>query len=138
MSGVNEIKAKLSAHKNKLTRKYNVKLKCRHVSATEADDEIFQVEFEAVRGQEDGPYLLLQRTFLEEDEEDDDQCYVETNEEHLIGHYPKLDVELTRNRLLLYLPPPADETIEVSFQATDQEFQEVRRILAIILRQNVE
>jgi len=115
-----------------------IKLKCQHVSATEAGDEIFQVVFEAVRDQEDGPYLLLQRAFLEEDEGDDDPCYVETNEEHLIDYYPKLGVELTRNRLTLYLPPPTDETIEVNFQATDQEFQEVRRILAIILRQNVE
>jgi hypothetical protein len=114
-----------------------MKLKCQYVSATEAGDEIFQVLFKAVRDQEDGPYLLLQRAFFEEDDGDDEACYIETNEEHLIGHYPKIDAALTRNRLIINLPPPANDTIEVNFQATDSEFQEIRRVLAIILQQDL-
>ncbi|MEN8233160.1 MAG: hypothetical protein ABFR35_10855 [Thermodesulfobacteriota bacterium] len=114
-----------------------MKLKCQYVSATEAGDEIFQVSFEAVRDQEDGPYLLLQRAFLEEDDGDDAACYIETNEEHLIGHYAKIGAALTRNRLTINLPPPANETIEVNFQATDPEFQKIRRMLAIILQQDL-
>jgi hypothetical protein len=111
-------------------RESMMKLKCQYVSATEAGDEIFQVLFKAVRDQEDGPYLLLQRAFLEED---DAGCYIETNEKHLIGHYPKIVAALTRNRLTINFPPPANETIEMNFQATDPEFQEIRRMLAIIL-----
>ncbi len=114
-----------------------MKLKCQYVSATEAGDEIFQVLFEAVRDPEDGPYLLLQRAFLEEDDGDDTACYIETNEEHLIGHYSKIGAALTRYRLTINLPPPANETIEVDFQATDPEFQEIRRMLAIILQQGL-
>lgn len=45
-----------------------MKQKCQHVSASEAGDELFQVLFEAKQDQEDGPYVLIQRTFLEEDE----------------------------------------------------------------------
>ncbi len=113
------------------------KLECQHVSATEAGGEIFQVSFEAVRNQEDGPYLLLQRAFLEEDEEASDPCYIETHKEHLIGHYPQIGAVLTRSRLTINLPAPANETIEVTFQVADKEFQEVRRVLAIILRQDL-
>lgn len=111
-----------------------MKLNCQYVSASEAGGEIFQVLFEAERDQEDAPYLLLQRAFLEEDEGDDAPCYVEANDEKLIGHYPKLGVELTRNQLTIKLPPPTGETIEVIFQATDQEFQEVKRMLKIIVQ----
>ena len=114
-----------------------MKLKCQYVSATEAGDEIFQVLFKAERDQEDGPYLLLQRAFFEEDDGDDEACYIETNEEHLIGHYPKIDAALTRNRLIINLPPPVNEMIEVNFQATDSEFQGIRRMLAIILQQDL-
>ena len=53
--------------------------KCRHVSAGEAGGEIFQVLFEAERDQEDGPYLLLSRAFLEEDEGEPNLIGVETH-----------------------------------------------------------
>ena len=109
-----------------------MKLNCQHVSASEAGGEIFQVLFEAERDQEDGPYLLLQRAFLEEDEGDDAPCYVETNDQRLSGHYPELGVELTRNQLTVRRPPPTDETIEATFQATDEEFQQIRRMLTVI------
>ncbi len=112
-----------------------MKLNCKHVSTSEAGGEIFQVLFEAERDQEDGPYLLLQRAFLEEDEEDDDNpCYVETNDERLIGHYADIDVKLTRGRLTVNLPPPVAETIEADFNATDEKFERIRRMLGIILR----
>jgi len=79
-------------------------------------------------------YLLLQRAFFEEDEGDDDPCYVETNDERLIGHYPDLDVTLTRNRLTVNLPLPVAETIEADFKATDEEFEQIRRMLGTILQ----
>ena len=118
-------------------RESMIKLRCQYVSATEAGDEIFQVLFKAVRDQADGPYLLLQRAFLEEDDGDVTACYIETNEEHLIGHYSKINAALTRNRLTINIPPPANETIEVNFQATDPAFQEFRRMIAIILQQDL-
>jgi hypothetical protein len=111
-----------------------MKLDCQYVSAGEAGGEIFQVLFEAERDQKDGPYLLLQRASFGEDEGDDDPCYVETNDERLIGHYPDLDVTLTRNRLTVNLPLPVAETIEADFKATDEEFEQIRRTLGVILQ----
>ena len=43
-------------------------LKCRKASASEAGDEMFQVLFEANPEQEDGPYVLIQRAWLEEND----------------------------------------------------------------------
>jgi hypothetical protein len=115
-----------------------MKLECKYVSATEAGGEIFQISFEAVRDQKYGPYFFVQRASLEEDERNDVGIYMETNEEHLIRHYTKLGATLTRNRLAINLPPPTNETIDVTFEATDPEFQEIRRVLPIILPQDVE
>ena len=92
--------------------------------------------FNAEINQDNGPYLLLQRAFLEEDNRDTASCYVETNEENLIGHYPIFHADLSRNRLTLVLPSPTNETIEVNFQITDQKFRELRRILNIVLQQD--
>ena len=122
-----------SASKGKI-----IKLKCEHVSASEAGDEIFQVMFEAKRDQEDGPYVLIQRAFWEEDEGGPSSCYLETHDLRLIGHYPTLDMELTRNRFILRLPPPVSETIEVDFEASDKQFREIRRMLSIILQKDLE
>ena len=46
-----------------------MKLKCGYASASEAGNKIFQAMFEAKRDLEDGPYVLIQRAFLEEDED---------------------------------------------------------------------
>ncbi|MFO7803065.1 MAG: hypothetical protein R6V55_12295 [Desulfovermiculus sp.] len=57
-----------------------MKLNCQYVSASEAGDEIFQILMEEERDRDEGPYLLLQRAFLEE-YEGNDPFYVETNDE---------------------------------------------------------
>ncbi len=88
----------------------------------------------AERGQEDGPYLLLQRAFFEEDEGNDARCYVETNDERLIGHYKEIEVRLTRHRLTVKLPPPVNATIEAKFRATDEEFQRISDMLKVIVQ----
>ena len=99
---------------------------------------MFQVLFEANPGQEDGPYVLIQRAWLEEEEGAASPYYVETHEERLIGHYATLEVELSRNHLTLRLPPPADETIEIDFTTSEGDFQEIQRVLGIILRRDLE
>ena len=114
-----------------------MKLKCRHVSASEAGGEIFQVQFEEKRIQEDGPYVLIQRAWLEEDDGEFSPIYVETHDERLIGHYPEVDAQLTRRRLTIRLPSPEDESIEVDFTISDRNFAEVRRILGIILQKDM-
>ena len=114
-----------------------MKLKCRKASASEAGDEIFQVLFEVAPEQEDGPYVLIQRAWLEEEEGAASPYYVETHEERLIGHYATLEAELSRKRLTLRLPPPANENIEIDFTTSDTNFQEIQRVLGIILQQDL-
>ncbi len=54
-----------------------IKMNCQYVSAGEAGDELFQVVFEEKREQEHGPYLLIARAFLGEDEGEQSTIYVE-------------------------------------------------------------
>lgn len=113
-----------------------MKLECKHVSVAEVGDEIFQILFEVKRDQDGGPHVLIQRAFLEEDEGGFGPCYVETHEERLNGYYHNLEAELTRSRLTLRLPPPANETIEVEFLTSDAGFDKASRVLGIILQRN--
>ncbi len=114
-----------------------MELKCQHVSASEAGDEIFQVLFEENEDQEDTPYVLIQRAWLEEFGREFRPIYVETHNERLIGDYATVDVTLTRTYLTLILPSPANETIEVEFTTSDSNFREVKRMLDIILQNDV-
>jgi hypothetical protein len=115
-----------------------MKLKCKYVGASQAADEIFQVLFEEKRDDIDKPYVLIQRAWLEEDEEESSLIYVETHDLELIGHYPKVDAELTRGHLELRLPARPDGTIEIDFTTSDTNFRKVRRMLGIILQRDFE
>ena len=114
-----------------------MQLKAERASASEAGGEILQVLFEANPEQEDGPYVLIQRAWLEEDEGEFSPCYIETHEERLIGHYNALEAELTGNRLTLQLPPPTDDIINIDFTTSDGNFKEIRRVLGIILQRDL-
>ena len=113
--------------------KNRMNFECQHVSASSAGDEIFQVLFEKVEDQYEEPYLLIQRAWLPENEGAFSPIYVETHDLDLIDHYTTVDAELTRNHLILRLPSPANETIEVEFKTSDANFREVSRMLGIIL-----
>ena len=115
-----------------------MKLKCKHVGASQAADEIFQVHFEERRDSLDAPYVVLQRAWLEEDEGGSSPIYVETHDMDLTGHYPKVDAELTRGQLKLRLPARPDGTIEIDFTTSDTNFRKVRRMLGIILQRDFE
>jgi hypothetical protein len=114
-----------------------MKLKCGKASAGEAGGEIFQVLFEAYPEQEHGPYVLVQRAWLEEDEGVASDFYVETHDESFIGHYATLEAELSRNRLILRLPAPIDEPIQIDFTTSEREYQEIQRVLGIIFRRDL-
>jgi len=114
-----------------------MRFQCQHVSASSAGDEIFQVLFEKEEERYDKPYLLIQRAWLEEDEGEFSPICIETQDEDLIGHYPSVDAVLTRNHLTLRLPSPANETIEVEFKTSAANFQEVGRMLGIILQKDM-
>ena len=111
-----------------------MRFECKHVSASSAGDEIFQVLFDKVEDQYEEPYLLIQRAWLPENEGAFSPVYVETHDLDLIGHYTTVDAELTRNLLSLRLPASANGTIEVEFKTSDANFREVSRMLGIILQ----
>ena len=112
-----------------------MEMRCPHVSADEAGDEMFQVLFGEKRELLDGAYLLISRAFFEEDEGLPSPIYVETHDEQMVGHYPKVGAELTRDRLTLRLPSPANETIVVDFTTSDKNFQRLVSILGVILQE---
>jgi hypothetical protein len=116
--------------------KNTMRFECQHVSTGSAGDEIFQILFEKEQDQYEEPYLLIQRAWLEEDEGEFSPIYVETHDLDLTGHYPTVDAVLTRDRLTLRLPSPADRMIEVEFETSDANFQEVSRMLRIILQKD--
>ena len=116
-----------------------MKLKCEHISASEAGGEIFQVLFEVLPDQENSPYLLISRAFLEEEEEEEEpsSVYVETDDERLIGHYMGIHAKLERSRLTLRLPTPVNDTIEVDFTTSDLNFERVKDMLQIIFQRDI-
>ena len=109
-----------------------MRINCRHVLASEAGEEYFQVFF-AEQDEGEGPYLLIQRGFEHDDNEPPDPCYVETHDERFIGHFDRVKAELSSNRFVLRLPPPRAETIDVRFTTPEENFWEIKRILQIIL-----
>jgi len=114
-----------------------MKLKCKHISASEAGDEIFQVLFDVQPEKEDSPYLLISRAFFEEDEGKPSAVYVEINNERLTGHYAKIKAQLERSSFTLRLPPPVDDTIKIDFTTSERNFKKVKRMLRIIFREDI-
>lgn len=75
-----------------------------------------------------GRYLLLQRSFPEDDFEKDNYYY-ETNNENLYGDLVDFEMILTRNKFELKLPI---EKIKISISPTKKEYSELKRVLPII------
>jgi len=76
-----------------------------------------------------GKYLLLQRTYPE-DELSDNYYYYETHDENLIGELDNFEVSLSRNHFELKLP---NEHIEILINPTEKEFNELKKILPILI-----
>ena len=110
-----------------------MQIQCNHVSTSEAGEEIFQILLEAERDSVDEPYLLIQRAWLEEDEGQNSTTYIECQQTDLCNHYTGINAELSRTQLTVYLPKPTNEVIKVRFRASDDEYAELQRMLAIIL-----
>jgi hypothetical protein len=104
-----------------------MKLELDRVCVAEAGD-YFQVTFDT--DESDGPYLLLQRQF---EDADGGYCYVETHDEDYIGHSRVNRALLEQNRFVMELRRREAARIEVTFNATEQDFEELRRILRIMI-----
>jgi hypothetical protein len=102
--------------------------RCEHVSATEAG-EGFQVLFETVPDSDEG-YVLVQRHF---EFPDGGECYVETEDREFCGHFPIRHARLSRNRFEIAFGRSPVREIAVSFEATDSDYTEVKRVLQIMI-----
>ena len=80
---------------------------------------------------DDAPYLLISRGF---EFFDDGTCTVETHDEEYRGYFLLSDVLLERNRLLLQLPRPEANKIEVTFVASDWQFAKLHWALKSIVQ----
>lgn len=79
-----------------------------------------------------GRYLLLQRSYPEDDFEDDN-FYYETHDENLCGELEDFEMVLSRNCFELKLPI---ETIVISIKPTLKEYSELKRVLPILAFKN--
>lgn len=105
-------------------------LNAKYVSASEAGD-YFQVLFEEERDSLEN-YFLIQRGFEFEDITPD-PCYIESDDLTLCGHLKISKVGLSRNRFYLLLGDKNQNDLEIRFEISEENYQEVKRVLTIIL-----
>ncbi len=101
-----------------------------HVSVSEGADG-FQVLFE-IQHDSDEAYVIIQRHF---EEPDDGRCYIETHHKNYRGHFWIVSATLERNQLSLELQRDNETTMEVSFDTSVQNFNELKRALSIMIPQ---
>lgn len=78
-----------------------------------------------------GRYLLLQRTYPE-DEFDTDNYYFETHDENLCGDLEDFEIVLSRRCFELKFD---SEIIEISINPSDKEFADLMHILPILINE---
>ena len=105
-----------------------MKIQLQDVSASESGD-YYQVLFQ---GELDGEqaYVLVQRQF---ESPDPGRCYVETHDKDYVGHFKIAHAELGRNRFFLKLGRMKAAELEVVFNTTDKNWQQVARVMRIMI-----
>ena len=98
------------------------------VTASGAGDG-FQVLFERAPDS-DGEYVLVQRHFESPDQA---ECYVESDDRQLSGHFRIRRAHLTRDRFEMTFGERPERRIAVLFDATDSVYAEVERVLRIMV-----
>ncbi len=76
-----------------------------------------------------GPYLIVQRDL---EMPDGGRCYIETENESYIGHFPLGLIELSPTRLSFDIVRKNNNHVDVSSALDPSEFEEVHRIAEII------
>jgi hypothetical protein len=90
--------------------------------------DYFQALFESA--DENGPYLLVQRQF---EDPDGGYCYVETHDMEYSGHARVRTALLGRNSFAIELSRKSLGRIEVTFNITQDAFDELQRVLWIMI-----
>ena len=76
-----------------------------------------------------GRYLLLKRTYPEDDF-DRDSYYFETHDENLCGELEDFEIVLSRQSFVLKFD---SEIVEISINPSDKEFADLMHVLPIII-----
>jgi hypothetical protein len=105
------------------------KLHAKHVSASEAGGEYFQVVFEE-EWESDKAYFLIQRQF---EMPDDGRCYVETHKEESRGYFKIREAKLSRNNFNIRLPQKSEADWDITFAIDDAAYEEMKGVLGAIL-----
>ena len=105
----------------------------KHVSVAESGGEYFQVSFADDEDRDDS-YFLVQRQF---ESPDHGRLYVESHLPTLSGHFRIRKAELERGlfRLAIMCQPP--ETVQIRFQASEPQFDRLKKVLRIMLPSSV-
>ena len=77
-------------------------------------------------------YLLLQRTYPEDEFEKDDFCYIETNDFETSGHYSEFKMELDENEINVNWE---DNEVRVGLKMNVEEYKKLISALRIITKQ---
>jgi hypothetical protein len=80
----------------------------------------------------DGPYLLLQRNSVDDDCDDNDDCYVETNDPEHCGHCAIGHLHCSMTELQLTLQRAEHASIRVHFQLNRAKFEALKSIPAAL------
>lgn len=103
-----------------------------HVSTSIlGDGDCYQAMFQAEPDADDpdGPYLLIQRQF---EDQDDNLCYIETHDEKYCGHFSLRRLDFTPRKLSIELDRPRNNLVSVTFAMTAAEFAEASQVVKII------
>ncbi len=99
------------------------------VSVASSDGEYFQVSFADSENSADA-YFLIQRQF---ESHDHGFLYVESHERAPCGHFKIRKAELGRNIFRLELACEPAETIQIRFQTNRARYNQLRRVLKIMI-----
>ena len=114
----------------------------KYVSAAEVGDYC-QVSFETEDPGDDatdppgldGPYLIIQRQF---ETPDGGRCYVQTHDHGYVGHYRLKLIDFSPTQLVVAIERKSNTHVEVTYALDAVEFNEVQRVVNVILTDTVE
>jgi hypothetical protein len=98
-----------------------------------SDGDYYQAMFQAEQDTDDpdpdSPYLLIQRQF---EDQDDNQCYIGMHDKKYCGHFLLRRMDFTPQKLSIELDRPRDNLLSVTFAMAATEFAEASQVVKII------
>lgn len=105
----------------------------KHASVAESGDEYFQVLFADAKDSDDR-YFLMQRQF---ESPDYGRVHVESHLPLLSGHFRIKKAQLERGCFRLEIMSQPAVTVQIRFKADETQFNQLKRVLAIMFPPSV-